>query len=144
MTDTWDADTRRAVAKVATLLFPDGCDRECFITLYRSAMTLTVEHSRFCANEKPASPSAADRATCSAMSSKRGACVLRGGHGVLHMTMEGEDFRDSPSAAEPEKEDARAECENCLGYGYFTVQGKPTVDRRCRKCLRCCGEGKVP
>ena len=38
-----------------------------------------------------------------------------------------------------------AECGSCRGYGHFNEKtGKPSVDRRERKCLDCRGEGKVP
>lgn len=36
------------------------------------------------------------------------------------------------------------ECGSCRGYGHFSKHGKPSGDRRDRKCLDCGGEGQVP
>jgi hypothetical protein len=36
------------------------------------------------------------------------------------------------------------ECGACRGYGYFGPTGKPSVDKRNRKCLDCNGEGHKP
>lgn len=41
-------------------------------------------------------------------------------------------------------EPARVECPTCLGYGHISEKGRPTVDRRGRKCLDCRGDGWVP
>lgn len=34
------------------------------------------------------------------------------------------------------------ECGSCLGYGHFSRHGKPSADRRDRKCLDCSGAGR--
>lgn len=35
-----------------------------------------------------------------------------------------------------------ADCGSCRGYGHFDEDGKPTTDKRCRKCLDCNGTGE--
>lgn len=36
------------------------------------------------------------------------------------------------------------ECWACRGHGHFSRWGKPSADKRDRKCLECSGEGKIP
>lgn len=36
----------------------------------------------------------------------------------------------------------KSDCGSCLGYGHFDEEGKPTIDKRCRKCLDCNGTGE--
>ena len=35
-----------------------------------------------------------------------------------------------------------SDCGSCCGYGHFDEEGKPTMDKRCRKCLDCNGTGE--
>lgn len=35
------------------------------------------------------------------------------------------------------------ECASCRGYGHFDEDGKPSIDRRGRKCLDCTGTGRT-
>lgn len=35
------------------------------------------------------------------------------------------------------------DCSACRGYGHFTRNGKPSIDKRDRKCLDCGGTGKA-
>lgn len=35
------------------------------------------------------------------------------------------------------------ECSSCRGYGHFSTWGKPSADKRDRKCLDCSGTGRV-
>ena len=54
-------------------------------------------------------------------------------------------LRDKISAvryALSEHIDAMRECPTCDGYGHFTKGGRPTLDRRDRKCLDCQGTGR--
>ena len=47
-------------------------------------------------------------------------------------------------SAKSMEKDLEAECPSCRGYGYFREDGRPTVDKRGRKCLDCAGTGKRP
>jgi len=49
------------------------------------------------------------------------------------------------SFAPPAKPDAepKEECGSCRGYGHFSKYGKPSIDKRDRKCLDCAGSGRA-
>lgn len=48
-----------------------------------------------------------------------------------------QNIEDATDGA-PEPDD----CPICMGYGHFTARGRPSFDRRDRKCLDCNGTGK--
>lgn len=48
---------------------------------------------------------------------------------------------DAIYVSEQEAMRAAFECRSCRGYGHFDERDKPTIDRRCRKCLDCNGLG---
>jgi hypothetical protein len=46
--------------------------------------------------------------------------------------------------AEPAPRLEYEDCASCRGYGHFAKHGKPSIDKRDRRCLDCNGEGRVP
>jgi hypothetical protein len=69
------------------------------------------------------------------------------GDGPHDVTLQ-RDAVDCDACLKAAKPDAETKCEedcgSCRGYGHFSKHGKPSLDKRDRKCLDCGGTGKVP